>query len=169
MSRFVLISFAMLGFAGYEMSGGADFKPRPRPEVVVAAAPAPPVTLHVPTTAETLVATQARARLPQNDAASLAQAGANLRQGLPAFPSSAETEVKVASLQDFATPASFGDGTVSAEPAVVRTDAADRRWKRRLPPPSARRPAPMPTCARSAPRGSTCGPVRASTPRSSAA
>ncbi|GHF68640.1 SH3 domain-containing protein [Seohaeicola zhoushanensis] len=125
MSRFVLISFAMLGFAGYEMSGGADFKPRPRPEVVVAAAPAPPVTLHVPTTAETLVATQARARLPQNDAASLAQAGANLRQGLPAFPSSAETEVKVASLQDFATPASFGDGTVSAEPAVVRTDAAE--------------------------------------------
>ena len=34
MSRFVVVSFAFLGWAFYEMSGGADFKPPERPEPV---------------------------------------------------------------------------------------------------------------------------------------
>ena len=37
MIRFIVISFALLGWAFYELSGGADFEPRkPRPEVAVA-------------------------------------------------------------------------------------------------------------------------------------
>ena len=40
MSRFVVVSFAFLGWAFYELSGGADFKPPERPEPVAKAEPA---------------------------------------------------------------------------------------------------------------------------------
>lgn len=40
MSRFVVVSFAFLGWAFYELSGGADFKPPERPEPVARAEPA---------------------------------------------------------------------------------------------------------------------------------
>lgn len=35
MSRFILLSFAFLGWGFYEISGGADFKPAPRQEVKI--------------------------------------------------------------------------------------------------------------------------------------
>ncbi len=41
MSRFVLASFAFLGWGFYELSGGADFTPPERPVVTLAKAPAP--------------------------------------------------------------------------------------------------------------------------------
>jgi len=40
MSRFVLVSFAFLGWGFYELSGGADFEPPKRPEPVAEAEPA---------------------------------------------------------------------------------------------------------------------------------
>ncbi|OED48376.1 ligand-binding protein SH3 [Rhodobacteraceae bacterium (ex Bugula neritina AB1)] len=40
MSRFVLVSFAFLGWGFYELSGGADFEPPKRPEPVAKAEPA---------------------------------------------------------------------------------------------------------------------------------
>ncbi|KIC21211.1 SH3 domain-containing protein [Leisingera sp. ANG-Vp] len=40
MSRFVLVSFAFLGWGFYELSGGADFEPPKRPEPVAEAKPA---------------------------------------------------------------------------------------------------------------------------------
>ncbi|UWQ45973.1 SH3 domain-containing protein [Leisingera aquaemixtae] len=39
MSRFVMLSFAFLGWGFYELSGGADFEPPQRPEPVAAAKP----------------------------------------------------------------------------------------------------------------------------------
>mgnify|MGYP000424146499 CR=1 FL=1 len=58
--RFVLISFAFLGFAFYELSGGADFEPRgvrPDEPEKVAYSPAPkPTPVAEPVTAVALVA-----------------------------------------------------------------------------------------------------------------
>lgn len=126
MPRYILISFALLFWAGYEMSGGADFQPPKRPEPVVAEAPKPVPEQVVrvssaPTEATALVATPAIRRPTPTEslkanADSIAEARseqrldqvrASLRQGLPLFPDSADVRVKVASLQDIASAASF--------------------------------------------------------------
>lgn len=53
MSRFVILSFVLMGWAFYELSGGADFEPRglrsEKPEQVANVAPAARSSLNVPT------------------------------------------------------------------------------------------------------------------------
>lgn len=126
MPRYIILSFALLGWAGYEMSGGADFQPPKRPEPAVAEAPtkARETVVRVaaaPVDATAMVATPAiQPRTPrqvlQDNAEAIAaaktdqrldQVRASLRQGLPLFPDSADRREKVASLQDIATSASF--------------------------------------------------------------
>lgn len=133
MTRYILITFALLGFAGYEMSGGADFKPRPRPVVEVAEAPAPPVTLNVPTTAATLVATQAiKPRTAAEPAREpLPQVRARLSDGIQIFRASNDAQVRMASLQEIASSASFDapaqdSAAAPVAPAPVQAEAEVR-------------------------------------------
>ena len=125
MPRYILITFAMLGLAGYEMSGGADFKPRPRPVLEVAEAPAPPVTLNVPTTAATLVATQAiRPRTPAAPAREpLPQVRARLSDGMQIFRASDDAQIRMASLQEITSSASFEAPEPNAAAAPAVSDA----------------------------------------------
>ncbi|MCB1340782.1 MAG: SH3 domain-containing protein [Pseudooceanicola sp.] len=104
-TRYILLTFGLLGFAGYEMSGGAEFQPRPRPETVAEVAPPPPVTVNVPTTAATLVATRAMERRAAREARSdtpVIRAG--LSNGLAGVPSG---DAAIASLKAIAESASF--------------------------------------------------------------
>ncbi|WP_370304076.1 SH3 domain-containing protein [Pseudooceanicola sp.] len=125
MPRYVFLSFLFMGWAFYELSGGADFKPAPRPAVTAQATPEParpepPIT---PAITAALTPQPVRPQRPQGrealvTAASVtegavyrrAQAEANiaeiratLQQGLPVFPDTQPREsVQVASLADLA-------------------------------------------------------------------
>ncbi|WP_458791824.1 SH3 domain-containing protein [Yoonia sp. MH D7] len=48
MNKFILLSFMMLGFGFYEMSGGADFAPEPRPAAQTTVVTAPVVPFDAP-------------------------------------------------------------------------------------------------------------------------
>ena len=152
MSRFVVVSFAFLGWAFYELSGGADFKPPERPEPVAkteTAIPAPAteqVAARVVTTQKPVLTQRVKRQFPtpqeQRDRqAQLARDAAESRREvlsrgltgglelLPVAEDSGEFEV-----------ASLGDGTAQlvsltqpvtgdapAQPAVAETPQADLR------------------------------------------
>ncbi|MDE4132893.1 SH3 domain-containing protein [Phaeobacter sp. QD34_3] len=84
MSRFVLVSFAFLGWGFYELSGGGDFTPPERPVTEVATAPAPKssretqegitvsaASLVTHTTIETRHKSLVRARIEERQAATV--------------------------------------------------------------------------------------------------
>ncbi|KIC12489.1 ligand-binding protein SH3 [Leisingera sp. ANG-M1] len=82
MSRFVLVSFAFLGWGFYELSGGADFEPPKRPEPVAAAETAAPQPARI--TAASLTAQPVLTRRSQVQASSRPAADPALRQRVAA-------------------------------------------------------------------------------------
>lgn len=68
MTRFLILSFAVLGWAFWELSGGADFEPPARPErIAEAAEPAPGNAPATPDLARREVAAERRvAPEPEN-------------------------------------------------------------------------------------------------------
>ena len=70
--RFVILSFAVLGFAFYDLSGGADFEPRgvrpPKPERITQKQPAQPNT--TPASVATLIPVE-KAKLSRRKQAAL--------------------------------------------------------------------------------------------------
>lgn len=132
MSRFVLASFAFLGWGFYELSGGADFTPPQRPVVEKSAAtdpadsPAKPATPRneITVTASSLVT---RTSLDQRHKA-LAQARAAGQQGLSPNQGAQETETAAAKDGTAALSATSPretDSTPGTAPSVTsRTSAA---------------------------------------------
>ena len=132
MSRFVLASFAFLGWGFYELSGGADFTPPQRPVVEKSAATAPadspakPATTRneITVTASSLVT---RTSLDQRHKA-LAQARAAGQQGLSPNQGAQETETAAAKDGTAASSATSPRETASppgTTPSVTsRTSAA---------------------------------------------
>ncbi|MBO9448623.1 SH3 domain-containing protein [Tropicibacter sp. R16_0] len=135
--RFVLISFAFLGFAFYELSGGADFEPRgvrPVEPEKVAYSPAPkPTPVAEPVTAVALVAKpvlkprQAKVEAPEpveepaltaeETAKRLAQIKPGLQSGLNGFGQNVGASLTLASLEQGAV--SFQTNTEPEAPQVA--------------------------------------------------
>lgn len=135
--RFVLISFAFLGFAFYELSGGADFEPRgvrPDKPEKVAYTPAPkPTPVAEPVTAVALVAKpvlkprQAKVEAPEpveepaltaeETAKRLAQIKPGLQSGLNGFGQNVGASLTLASLEQGA--ASFQTNTEPEAPQAA--------------------------------------------------
>ncbi|SLN22244.1 Bacterial SH3 domain protein [Falsiruegeria litorea R37] len=138
--RFVLISFAFLGFAFYELSGGADFEPRgvrPAQPEKLAYTPAPkPKPVAEPVTAVALVAkpalTPRKAKtvepepvaapeLTSDEAAQkLAQLAPGFQAGLNGFGENVGAGLTLASLQQGAT--SLQRNTEVTEPQVAEPE-----------------------------------------------
>lgn len=116
--RFVLLSFAVLSFAFYELSGGADFEPRgvrpAKPERIAQVTKASTASLSTPVVATTLVAKPAIARrkIPtavapapepeltaEQEAAGLAQISASLATNGSVFQPTATQAFSLASLE----------------------------------------------------------------------
>jgi len=80
MSRFVVVSFAFLGWGFYELSGGADFKPPERPDPVIKTEQAAPAAAVVQTAsltkpqAEPVLTKRVRQQFPAPDDRSERQA-----------------------------------------------------------------------------------------------
>ena len=132
MPRYVFVSFLFRGWAFYELSGGADFEPAPRPDTVIAErkAPAPirPAPARATPASQPVVTTMlnpqpARPLRPQGREAlvtaasvtegavyrraqaeaNIAEVRASLQQGLSVFPESQDQEeIQIASLSDLA-------------------------------------------------------------------
>ncbi|GAB5435428.1 SH3 domain-containing protein [Falsiruegeria mediterranea] len=135
--RFVLVSFAFLGFAFYELSGGADFEPRgvrPDEPEKVAYSPAPkPKPVAEPVTAVALVAKpvlkprQNKVEAPgpveepaltaEETAKRLAQIKPGLQSGLNSFGQNVGASLTLASLEQGAV--SFQTNTESEAPQVA--------------------------------------------------
>ena len=148
MTRLVVLTFAFLGWAFYEMSGGADFEPRGvralKPERVAKAAPPDPKPLVFPLEAEKLVVKSAlggsktvqAAPVPQpaevsreDTIALLSQAAIGLNAGFTLFPDAA-ANITLASLEQGA--AAFQQNSVTVGPQapevpVVQEPARDIR------------------------------------------
>jgi len=116
--RFVLLSFAVLSFAFYELSGGADFEPRgvrpAKPERIAQVTKASTASLSTPVVATTLVAKPAIARrkIPtavapapepeltaEQEAAGLAQISASLATNGSVFQPTATKAFSLVSLE----------------------------------------------------------------------
>lgn len=137
--RFLLISFAFLGFAFYELSGGADFEPRgvrPAEPEKVAYTPAPkPKPVAEPVTAVALVAKPAltprkaktvaldpaaEPELTSDEAAQkLAQMAPGLQTGLNGFGENVGASLTLASLQQGATSLQLNTDTSDTEAPQV--------------------------------------------------
>jgi Bacterial SH3 domain len=134
--RFVLLSFAVLSFAFYELSGGADFEPRgvrpPKPERITQTEKPKTAPLVTPVVATTLVAKPAIARRktaaaaplqPENEltaeqaAAGLAQISASLSSGSDLFQPAATQAFSLASLEQGAASIQAADVDVPDTPA----------------------------------------------------
>lgn len=133
--RFVLLSFAVLSFAFYELSGGADFEPRgvrpPKPERIAQTETPKTASQVTPVVATTLVAKPAIAPRktaefrpqPKNEltaeqeAAGLAQISASLSSGGDLFQPAATQAFSLASLEQGVASIQAADVDVSDTPA----------------------------------------------------
>lgn len=145
--RFVLISFAFLGFAFYELSGGADFEPRgvrPAKPEKVAYTPAPkPQPVAEPVNAVALVAKPvltprqvtrdvpepaARPELSAEETATrLAQIKPGLQTGLNGFGQNVGASLTLASLEQGATSIQTNTETEAPQVAAPVEPKADIR------------------------------------------